>query len=146
MNKKFYNDSVFLGLLLIPVPIWGVIYYRTQTIELLSSLQLLNFILLYPLVEEIIFRGMIQPYIAEKCPYSLANITLANLFTSTIFAIIHLFQQPIIWALATFFPSLIFGYCRDRYQRLLPSIILHITYNGGFFLIGYGAFKNPIPF
>ena len=146
MYKNFYNDSVFLGLLLIPVPIWGVIYYRTQTIELLSPLQLLNFILLYPLVEEIIFRGVTQPYIAKKIPHNLANISLANLLTSTIFAIIHLFQQPIIWALVTFFPSLIFGYCRDRYQRLLPSIILHITYNGGFFLIVYGAFKNPIPF
>lgn len=145
-SKKIYNDSIFVGLLLIPMSIWGFIYFLSGTIEALGPIQLLNFVLLYPVVEEVIFRGMIQPYMAKKYSHNLANISSANLLTSTLFAIIHLFQHPVIWALATFFPSLIFGYCRDRYRRLLPSIILHITYNGGYFLVGFGAFKNPIPF
>lgn len=146
LSKKFYNDSIFLCLLLIPIVIWIYIYYLTRTIESLSPIQLLNLVLLYPVVEEIIFRGMVQPYIANRQPHKVLKLSVANLLTSALFASIHLLNQPVIWALATFFPSLIFGYCKERYQILLPSILLHITYNGGYFLIGFNAFKNPIPF
>ena len=33
-----------------------------------------------------------------------------------------------------FFPSLVFGELRDRYQRTLPAILLHSFYNLGFYL------------
>ncbi|MGC6480809.1 MAG: type II CAAX prenyl endopeptidase Rce1 family protein [Porticoccaceae bacterium] len=53
--------------------------------------------------------------------------------TSCIFALLHLFEHKLIMTLGTFLPSLVFGYASDRYKGIVPSIILHSSYNGGFF-------------
>jgi membrane protease YdiL (CAAX protease family) len=58
---------------------------------------------------------------------------LANLITSAVFAIAHLYGHSPPWALATFFPSLVFGLFRDRYNSLSAPIALHVFYNAGYF-------------
>jgi uncharacterized protein len=136
LQKKFYSNSVFLGLMLAPVPIWVFIYYQTGRVAPLNSWSLLQVIVLYPVIEEIIFRGFLQPWIAQRYDQTLCKLTVANLITSGIFTLVHLFEHSALWALATFIPSLIFGYSRERYKRLLAPIILHSAYNGGYFLIG----------
>ena len=62
------------------------------------------------------------------------GLTVANVITSVFFATAHLLYQPILWSIATFIPSLIFGYFRERYDRIMPSVILHSWYNLGFLL------------
>jgi hypothetical protein len=47
----------------------------------------------------------------------------------------HLWSHPAGWAAAVIVPSLVFGYVRDRYQSVYPSIVLHLYYNAGYALL-----------
>ena len=80
------------------------------------------------------FRGGLQVALYHKARLnrSWLGISLANLTTSIVFATMHLFNQTPLWAMLVFFPSLVFGWMRDRYDRLHASIMLHIFYNAGF--------------
>jgi membrane protease YdiL (CAAX protease family) len=91
-------------------------------------------VLVYPPLEEIIFRGGLQPALLSVSSLSIARygITLANIITSAVFAAVHLITQPPLWALLVFVPSLVFGAARDRYDGITASIILHMFYNAGF--------------
>ena len=92
---------------------------------------------LYPLLEEWLFRGLLQPQLLTYRPLRtrLVGLTGANLLTSLLFGAVHLITQPPLWAAAVIVPSLVFGAFRDRYQSVVPAIILHSFYNLGYFLI-----------
>jgi len=98
---------------------------------------LLLSILLYPIIEEIVFRGVVQDFFSGQVKFNIIffGISLANILTSSLFALSHLFNQEPFWALLTFFPSLIFGYFKDRHNNLLSCISLHIFYNLGFYIL-----------
>lgn len=97
-------------------------------------LLLLKLSLLMPVLEEIVFRGGLQAYLFSKPTFAkhTSGISLANLITSVVFASMHLLSQPPLWAALVFFPSLVFGWARDRYNSVIPSIVLHGLYNAGF--------------
>lgn len=135
-NQNFYKDPIFQLLLFIPAIIWLLIYIDNPITSQLDTYYLIGVIVIIPVVEEMIFRGFLQPLIAKRYNQTMIKISLANLITSSIFALLHLFTHPLSMALYTFIPSLIFGYTKERYKRLMPSIILHSSYNGGYFLIG----------
>ncbi|MDG1783128.1 MAG: CPBP family glutamic-type intramembrane protease, partial [Porticoccaceae bacterium] len=61
--------------------------------------------------------------------------SLANVLTSLLFVAVHLINHPPLWALAVFGPSLVFGYSQERYNHLVAPIILHCSYNAGYFLL-----------
>ena len=88
-------------------------------------------VLFYPIVEELIFRGMIQEYLVLKTNNKLlaSSLSLANVLTSTLFVAIHFIYHTPLWAFMVFIPSLIFGYFKEQYQSIYPSIFLHIFYN-----------------
>jgi membrane protease YdiL (CAAX protease family) len=136
LPNRFYTDWVFLGLLLLPVAIWVFIYYQTGTVALFDGWLLLQVVLIYPVIEEIIFRGILQPRIAQQWTQTLFKLSAANFITSSIFAMTHFVEHSVLWALGTFIPSLIFGYSQERYNKLLAPITLHSSYNAGYFLIG----------
>jgi membrane protease YdiL (CAAX protease family) len=77
------------------------------------------------------FRGVIQEYIHSKTKQydSFVYISLANIITSILFVAIHFVHHSPIWAMLVFIPSLIFGYFKDQYDRIGPSIFLHMFYN-----------------
>lgn len=95
-------------------------------------------VVLYPVLEEFVFRGGLQPALAERWPRRWGVLTLANLMTSLAFAGLHFFYHPPLWAAAVFVPSLLFGYFRERHAGLLSPILLHGWYNAGYFLL-FGA-------
>lgn len=143
--KRIWRDWQFLAALV--VPLFGMIAVRVVTgwraplpvgppPRLL--LQLLGLVLIWPIMEETIFRGALQPYFSEQSwgQWRLARVTVANLFVSLLFAAAHLFSHSPYWSAAVFFPSLVFGYFRDRYNALLPAMVLHVSYNLGY----YGLF------
>ena len=115
---------------------WGAIAIMDQLPTLLSSWLLLRFILVQPIVEEIVFRGMVLGWLSKKLPDRYGPITLANLLTAIAFSAAHLVSHPPLWALAVLVPGLVFGYFRERYNALWPAIVLHVWYNAGFFLSG----------
>lgn len=102
---------------------------------------LLWLVLLYPALEEMAFRGGLQTLLlkSQKGRVIRYGISLANLVTSLLFAVLHLINHSPLWAAAIFVPSLIFGWFRERYGSIIPSIILHCGYN----LIYFVSFGLP---
>ena len=90
----------------------------------------------WPLVEEGLFRGVIQPALAHTRGGAREawGVTTANAATSVLFAVAHLLAHAPVWAAATVVPSLVFGYFRDRYGSIVPGAALHVFYNAGWFL------------
>ena len=91
-------------------------------------------IVVYPVLEEIVFRGGIQGYLLSHpaLARSIVGISLACVLTSVLFAAAHLLRQPPLWAALVFLPSLIFGWARERHDSLVSPTILHMSYNAGF--------------
>ncbi|WP_372972140.1 JDVT-CTERM system glutamic-type intramembrane protease MrtJ [Marinobacter sp.] len=99
---------------------------------------LAGLLLVYPVVEEVLFRGVIQGELLRR-PFfacSLAGISAANVTTSGLFVLLHLFHQPLGWALAVAIPSLVLGYFRERYQGVWMPIFLHVLFNGTYLVAG----------
>jgi membrane protease YdiL (CAAX protease family) len=92
-------------------------------------------VLIYPNIEELAFRGAIQGiFLANIQPArGWHGITIPNLLTSFLFVVMHFVHHPPLWALAVFVPSLIFGYFKDRFESIIPSIFLHSFYNTVFY-------------
>ncbi|BCO28698.1 hypothetical protein MIZ03_3608 [Rhodoferax lithotrophicus] len=90
--------------------------------------------LIYPVLEEMTFRGLLQPALLQRPWGSVCHwrLSTANLVCTVLFAISHLVWHSGLQALAVIVPSLIFGYFRDRYGRIAPSVVLHVFYNSGF--------------
>ena len=89
--------------------------------------------LLYPVVEELLFRGLIQELAHQHLKaWKLGPISHANLLTSLLFTGLHFINHPPAWAAAVFIPSLIFGFFKDRTGRLPAPVMLHVFYNSGY--------------
>lgn len=89
----------------------------------------------YPPVEEWLFRGELQPWLAERLRAAAGPLTAANAATSAVFAGLHLIFHPPAWAAAVLLPSLVFGYFRERSGGLAAPITLHAGYNAAYFLL-----------
>jgi len=90
--------------------------------------------LLYPVVEEIIFRGLLQEFIQTRVhPWRAGPLTHANILTSLVFTALHFINHPPLWAAAVFLPSLLFGLVKERSGGLAAPIVLHVFYNSGYF-------------
>lgn len=93
--------------------------------------------LIYPMLEEIVFRGAIQGWMRKRRwgSQGIRGVTVANVATSAIFALSHIARRPDWWSAGVFVPGLIFGYFRDRYGNVHASIALHVFYNLGLVLL-----------
>lgn len=102
-----------------------------------SWLGLAILVLLQPLLEELLFRGLLQGklLILAWGKRRLCGLTLANLTSSALFTSLHFASHPPLWAAATLLPSLLFGFFRDRRDSVYPAIALHVFYNAGYFLL-----------
>ena len=140
-EKKWWLDPHFLLALLAAGIYWFGLYVMTQPEPdwfwpLRTPLHFLFPALVYPVLEEIVFRGLIQDVISLKLPGPVIGaVSRANLVTSLIFTSLHFINHPPLWAAAVIIPSLIFGYFKDRTGGLGAPIALHVFYNSGYFLI-----------
>jgi membrane protease YdiL (CAAX protease family) len=103
-----------------------------------NGLFLVSFILWQPLIEELLFRGVIQGQLRTTRPgrWQKAGITGANLISSLFFVLAHTVNHSPLWAIAVFVPSLVFGFMRDRHDSIYPGLVLHCAYNGLYLLAG----------
>lgn len=137
----FLKDLQFVAALVIAGPVWGVMWLTVVPTFTLDnrSIALIVFmtVIWYPVLEEILFRGAIQGGLINKAfgQKKLIGLTGANWITSLLFVAAHFWYQPVSWALMIIIPSLIYGFFRDRYSSIYPSIFLHVFYNGGFIAI-----------
>lgn len=102
---------------------------------------LLYGVLVYPLLEEIVFRGALQGALLDVPALARRGLGLsgANLVASVAFALAHLWSQPPLWAAAVFVPSLAFGHLYERHRSVVPAVALHAFYNAGFLLLFAGS-------
>lgn len=135
--QKIIKDPQLLAAVIAGPITWGVLYTALGENPdpgwpLAAPLVFLFPVLVYPVIEEIIFRGYLQTFLATRFDWRYGPLTLANMLTSFIFASMHLFYNPALWAMLVFFPSLVFGYFRERHGGLSTPILLHCFYNAGF--------------
>lgn len=99
-----------------------------------EPLPLVLAVLVYPPLEEIVFRGWLQGSLAERFSPSPGRfgVSRANLAASSIFALLHLIQHSPLHAAGVFVPSLLFGLFFERHRSLSSPILLHGWYNLGY--------------
>lgn len=134
------GDAHVLSALLAAVPVWLVLGLTVGGQMRLSTgwSGWFAFLLVQPIVEEFVFRGLLQGQLLRlSSARKMGSITLANLGATAGFVAMHFLAQPPGWALAVTVPSLIFGHMRERFGSLLPPVMLHVIYNAGFGLIAW---------
>jgi membrane protease YdiL (CAAX protease family) len=110
----------------------GRVFVAPGSIDIAAAASLL---LWQPLVEEALFRGVIQGTL-QQTRWGLRarlGITASNFLSALAFAAMHLVHQPPLWALATLAPGLCFGWFRGRSGSLWPPALLHVCFNTAFF-------------
>jgi len=138
---RIWRDARFWAAVGAAPMYWTVLYLRqTPRLDLhwplRAPLAFLLVVMVYPMLEEIAFRGLLQDSARRLLPRELPGpVTAANLFTSVVFAAAHVVVKSTVAGLWVFFPSLVFGYFKDRYRALTGPILLHVFYNGGLFLL-----------
>ncbi|MES5955471.1 CPBP family intramembrane metalloprotease [Bacillus fungorum] len=101
---------------------------------------ILNFVIMYPIFEEVIFRGMIIPILNNSfatLPYfeiAYIPVTVPILISSFLFAIAHLqyysFNQTSIkFMLFAFLGGVIYGMITNSTLSIAFSILLHVEFN-----------------
>jgi len=130
-----WRDMRLAAALVAAAPVWWLLAPHVGAARWDSASSLAATVLLYPVLEELCFRGLLQGWLLQRLGGTMhAGISAANLITSLAFAAAHLHAQPPAWAMATLLPSLVFGWVRERYGRVLPAIALHVYYNAGLML------------
>ena len=93
---------------------------------------IVSLIVWQPLFEELLFRGLIQGQLIKRAWGQRAwlHISAANVTTSMLFVVAHMFMNPPLFALTVFVPSLLYGFFREYCNSVYPSVLLHGAYNG----------------
>ncbi len=138
-KSRYWQDPLFYVAIGVALLYWGVLYAVTQpepdpAWPLRDPLRFVYPALLYPIIEELVFRGYIQDLAQRRLTaWQLGPLSHANILTSLLFTALHFINHPPLWAAAVFVPSLLFGFFKDRSGRLGASIVLHVFYNSGYF-------------
>lgn len=144
-SVSIWRDKQF-GAAVLAAPIFWVVFWwwTAPSVDLEWPLRrMLPFLLsalVYPVLEEIVFRGGLQTVLLRQSYLAgrWFGLSRANVVTSILFAAFHLFAHTPQWAAAVVVPSLIFGYFRDRHDSVTGPIALHVFYNAGYFWL-FGA-------
>ncbi len=132
------RDRVFLAALAIgcctPLVMWvldaaGVTFAA-------STLPPWQLIILYPVLEELAFRGFVQTALlrSDTLARSWLGLTGANAVTAVLFGAAHAWYQPLWFAALVVIPGLVFGLVRDRTGQVWSAIVLHICFNLAFWI------------
>ena len=108
--------------------------YMTQSGSLTTAKPVLDFlavVLIGPLVEEILFRGIIYDALCTVVPAGAAVI-----FQGMLFGSVH---STMIWMLYALFMGCVLGYVRKRSGSLRPCIVMHMAFNGASYLFNWFA-------
>ena len=119
------NFAVGIIVSLIPWPEAWMTVYEAESSRLLESegfvFRFLAIVLAAPIMEEVIFRGMMQTYLSRAmAPW------LAALIQCIIFGVIH--GTP-LWMCYTFILGIIFTFCNKKTGTLWTSIVMHVGFN-----------------
>ena len=136
-KRKFFHILLFMffgtalsyaiGFLvaIIPWPETWLSVYEAESSELMQGegivLQFLTLVISGPILEEVIFRGMMQSYLEKSMP-----AVLAAAIQCIIFGLVH--GTP-LWMCYTFVFGVILTICNKKTGSLWTSIAMHIGFN-----------------
>ncbi|MDE2418562.1 MAG: JDVT-CTERM system CAAX-type protease [Burkholderiales bacterium] len=130
--------------LLVALPVWGALglFLGPHLRAPAGWLAWVSLVLVQPLLEELVFRGLLQGQAlrlvsANGQPRRLGPLTMANMLVTLGFVALHLRAQPLAWALAVALPSLVLGHLRERTGSVWPAVLVHAFYNAGFGLTAW---------
>ncbi len=139
-------DSHLAAALLAAVPVWLALgLWAAPWMRAPAGVWAwISFVLLMPLLEELVLRGLLQGQLLRAWPSDgeprrIGPISWANGVTTLVFVALHGLAQPPLWALAVAVPSLVLGHLRERLHSVWPAIGVHAVYNAGFALVAVGA-------
>nr|WP_296960192.1 CPBP family intramembrane glutamic endopeptidase [uncultured Mediterraneibacter sp.] len=118
-------SSIVMTVIALAAPKWMENYQNlidNSGVTEYSVTWLIGTLILPPLVEEMIFRGMIMGYIQRAG----AGFVVANLVQAVLFGVFH---QNLVQGIYTALFGLVLGYVADRYGTLFASMFLHMTFN-----------------
>lgn len=113
----------------IPWPEAMVESYVESSSALTSDKPVIDFlavVLMAPLVEELLFRGVIYDALCLVVPAGAAVVFQAMLFGST--------HSTLLWMLYSGLIGCVLGYVRKRSHSLWPCIVMHSAFNGSSYL------------
>ena len=105
------------------VVLWGLVMTiaTSLVVEPLGGWMMLTSIVLAPVLEEILFRGIVQDSLTEKLG-PLRGILIG----ACVFGIVHIIPQQVINA---FFVGIVLGFIYYRSGSLVPVILIHMINN-----------------
>ncbi len=119
---------------MIPWPEAMVESYVESSASLTSQQPVIDFlavVLMAPLVEELLFRGVIYDALCTFVPAGAAVVFQAMLFGST--------HGTLLWILYSTLIGCVLGYVRKRTDSLWPCILMHGAFNGSSYLFTWFA-------
>ena len=134
-RTAWLRDTHFVVAAAAAIPVWlGLGMALGGRMQMLAGWSAwISFVLVLPLVEELVFRGVLQGQLLRlSSARRVGPLTLANLCTTAAFAAMHLISQPPYWAAAVAVPSMVFGHLRERFGSVWPAVLMHALYNAGF--------------
>ena len=142
MRSHYVLLSVAAGL-----PVWIVAFFGAyldvlQPPMIEDFLAFLTAVVLFPILEEIVFRGLLWDlwdYIKfDKNSYR-GKLAFKNCCISACFSVLHIFNFGILGGLLVFIPSLWLGWLKARSGSIKTCCLVHVLWNSGFvaaFLLG----------
>jgi len=115
--------------------LWFGFRLRYGELRTLPVFTVLNVLILSPVLEELLFRGILQKFVKERLSGGLFAVSYANILVSFIFAILHIPMWGVVHSVLVFLPSLIFGFLYDKTGKIYYSGILHMFYNLNIFIV-----------
>ena len=131
LNTKWLKNVTFYLALLTALPAKTLIVLLSPHIKthIDLSIHLIFFLLFISFSEELFFRGFLIPVFSSFIKGNFWLFSYSNIIVSVAFSISHIFLHNVFWSALVFFPSLIYGYFREKHGSILPSVILHFAYN-----------------
>lgn len=144
--RSWPPDAHLVLALALAVPVWAALALVAGPVMYVPTgwTAWMLFVLFYPVVEELLFRGVLQGAALRLTTRNgrtlrLGPVSWANALVTLAFVALHVLAQPLAWALAVAAPSLVFGHLRERFASVWPAVVMHIVYNAGFGLAAWLA-------
>lgn len=118
----FSNGTIVVENALFPQMVDSYMQLMEQAGFGVDVLSIIASVILAPIGEEFLCRGLSLKF-AKKC---FGKFWIANILQALLFGLIHANWVQGIYA---FFIGLVLGYLAERYQSLIPCIILHFVVN-----------------
>lgn len=137
-RSPFQHGGLLAGLLSLII-LSGLIFKAPNNPAILQNnlFETLLLVSLWPFLEELFFRGWLQPILRNEVTRNGVILITASLFTLSHTA----YWGQISLLLPIFLLGLATGYLRQRYFSLWPGLILHISYNVISLFLFYSRFN-----